>query len=203
MNHSHALTRTTTSLLCALNEPGNEEAWHEFVDRCTPIMRGVASQMGVREEDLEDVVQTTLVSFLESWRRGQYDRSRGRLSAFLVTILRSRVIDMRRRRNRERAHVLGNLDSDADVADPQALEHLWEDERRHQVLLKALEELRDTGVEARTIEAFDLYAVRGMAITEVAARLGMTPRLVYRSKYRVSRRLRSIIARVDEMYEDL
>lgn len=203
MSHSHTLTRTTTTLLRALREPGNEDAWRELMGRCTPIMRAVASQMGVQEEDLDDVVQTSLVSFLESWRRGQYDRTRGRLSAFLVTILRSRVIDLQRRRRRERAEVPGALDPEAEVADPETLEHVWKNERRYQVLMIAMGQLREDGVEERTIEAFDLYALRGVDIAEVAARLGMSPSVVYKCKYRLSRQLRPIVARIDELYEDL
>jgi len=203
VNHSDARTRTTTSLLNALNEPGNEEAWRELVDRCTPIMVGVARRMGVRDADLDDVVQTSLLAFLESWRGGQYERSRGRLSAFLVIILRSRVLDLRRRQQAQRERATATLDSDSEIPDPQTMERLWMDERRYQILLTALAQLRGEGVEERTIEAFDLYAVRGVSIAEVAGRLGMSHDEIYGAKYRVSRRLRPIVARIDEMYEDI
>lgn len=203
MNKSRALTRTTTSLLSALNEPGNEDAWRELIDRCTPIMVGVAKHMGVHDADLDDVVQTSLLNFLESWRRGQYERSRGRLSAYLVIILRSRILDLRRRQRNQEERKATGLDADPEIPDPETIERLWMDERRYQILLTALAQLRGEGVEERTLEAFDLYAVRGVSISEVAGRLGMSHDEIYGAKYRVSRRLRPIVARIDEMYEDL
>lgn len=202
MGDFNAAARTTTALLSGLADPNNEGAWAELVARCEPIMRRVAAQMGVGESELDDVVQSSLSTFLDAWRRGQYDRSRGRLSGFLLTILRSRVFDLVRSRGRERA--LAPLDAaDCALVDPADAERIWMDERRHQILMAAIEELRTSGIEPRTLEAFELYAVRGTSVTEVASRLGMTAEEVYDAKYRVSRRLRPIAARLDEMYEDL
>lgn len=51
--------------------------------------------------------------------------------------------------------------------------------------------------------AFELFGVRGVDIGEVTASLGMTREEVYNAKYRVTQRLRPIVARLDELYEDL
>jgi len=202
MDSTVEATKTTTALLEALADPANDAAWRAFVARCTPIMRGVARRMAIDESDLDDVVQSSLSSFLDAWRRGQYDRARGRLSGFLVTILRSRILDLRRQRRR-RIQSVESLDSVPEVADESTLTKLWMDERHLQIVLAALGEIRRGGVEQRTIEAFELYALRGIAIDEVAARLGMTADEIYSAKYRVSRRLRPIAARLDELYEDV
>lgn len=195
-------TRTTTALLSGLSDPANEEAWRALVGRCQPIMPTVAAHMGAGESELNDVVQSSLSTFLDAWRRGQYDRSRGRLSGFLLTILRSRVLDLIRRRGRDRT--MTPLDAaDETSAGSADAQRIWMDERRHQILVAALAELRASGMEQRTLEAFELHAMRETSVAEVASRLGMSVEEVYDAQYRVSRRLRPIAARLDELYEDL
>ncbi|MFO0874060.1 MAG: sigma-70 family RNA polymerase sigma factor [Phycisphaerales bacterium] len=194
-------THTTTALLDALREPGNDDAWRELCGRMIPIMRAVAFRMGALDADVGDLVQTTLVTFLEAWRHGQYDRTRGRLSTYLLTILRSRVIELQRRHAR-RAGMRGES---ALVEAPSAgeAERCWMDERQRVLFATALDRLRAQGVEERLLQAFDLYALRGVNAAEVGSRLGMTREDVYDAKYRVTRRLRPIVARLDELYEDL
>jgi RNA polymerase sigma-70 factor (ECF subfamily) len=193
--------RTTTALLHGLHETGDSSAWKELDSRCRPIMLGVARRLGLAPSEAEDAVQAALMYFVEAFRAGRYDPSRGRLSAFLLTILRSRAIDIRRsvqkrREVDEATELIENL-SDDDTT------RLWLDERRNQILRQALEELREGGADERMLTAFGLYAVRGVDILEVTTRLGMTRDEVYNAKYRIARRLRPIVARLDELYEDL
>lgn len=193
-------TRTTTALLNGLRDPCDASAWRELTDRCCPIMRAVAVRLGVADADLDDVIQTTLVTFVESWRRGQYDRARGRLSNFLVTILRSRILDLQRRQWR-RAGARGGS-ALVDLPSVVEVERLWMDERQKRLLVVALEELRRGGVEEQSLQAFELYALRGSDADEVAAMLSVSREHVYDTKYRLSRRLRPIMARLGELYED-
>lgn len=193
--------RTTTALLHGLHDPANQEAWGELDARCRPIMVGVARRIGLTEAEAEDAVQATMVSFLRAYRGGQYSRERGRLSSFLITILRSRAIDTRRRALQHRAvaatvECIERLSQD-DVS------RLWLDERQNQMLRQAMEELRQDGADERMLSAFELFGIRGVAIGEVTARLGMTREEVYNAKYRITRRLQPIVARLDELYEDL
>ena len=138
---------------------------------------------------------------MESYRKGQYKRDRGRLSAYLITILRSRAIDLWRKQRRLR---------EADTP-PEAIEHLsdrhvtrvWMDERQTQLLRHALDELRRKGTDENMITAFEMFGVGGVAIAEVTTRLGMSRDEVYNAKYRITQRLRPIVARLDDLYEDL
>lgn len=193
-------TRTTTALLNGLRDSSDENAWRQLTDRCCPIMRMVAVRLGVPDAEVEDVVQTTMVAFVEAWRRGQYDRARGRLCAYLVTILRSRIIEFQRQAARR-----GASRGDSALIDLPPLtevEQLWMDERHKRLLTVALEQLRQDGVEEQSIQAFELYALRGTDADAVAAMLSMSRESVYDAKYRLSRRLQPIMARLDELYED-
>ena len=193
--------RTTTALLHGLHDPGNAAAWEEFDGRCRPLMVGVARRLGLSAEEAEDAAQAAMISFLKAYRAGQYDRTRGRLSAFVITILRSRAIDLRRRvRNRPDAGQAPDRFEQLVEAD---IERLWIDERQNQILRQAIDVLRADGADDRMLEAFELYGVGGVDIAQVTCRLGMTREAVYNAKYRITRRLQPIVARLDELYEDL
>lgn len=194
-------SRTTTALLNGLRDLSDETAWRELTDRCAPILRGVAKRMGVSAADLDDVVQTTLVVFVEAWRRGQYDRARGRLRNYLITILRSRVVDLQRR-IASRAETGGESVLNG-LPGVDETERIWMNERRARILEGAFEQLRRDGVEEQSLQAFELYALRRTDADEVAAQLCMTRESVYDAKYRLSRRLQVIMARLDELYEDV
>lgn len=193
--------RTTTALLNGLLDPTNDQAWAELDARCRPIMLGVARRIGLNDAEAEDAVQATMVAFLESYRSGQYQRERGRLSAFLITILRSRAIDARRRavRRQEPSAPAESVErfTQEDVS------RLWMNERQDQLLRQALHELRQGGADERMLAAFELFGVRGVAIGAVTQHLGMTREEVYNAKYRITRRLQPIVARLDQTYEDL
>lgn len=193
--------RTTTALLQGLGEHGNAAAWDELDARCRPIMLAVCRRMGLTHAEAEDSVQAAMVSFVEAYRAGRYDRERGRLSAFLITILRSRAIDCKRRAHRRHEHnqVVEPVEalSEADIG------RFWLDERQNQILREALQTLRDEGADERMVAAFELYGLRAVDIGEVTAQLGMSREEVYNAKYRITRRLQPIVARLDELYEDV
>ncbi|QKK07627.1 MAG: sigma-70 family RNA polymerase sigma factor [Planctomycetota bacterium] len=193
--------RTTTALLHGLEDPDNRSAWVELDARCRPVMLGVARRIGLTESEAEDAVQATMVCFVEAYRGGQYQRERGRLSAFLITILRSRAIDARRRAvaRREAAAPIEAVERFSELE----VSRIWLDERRSQLLRQAMSELREGGADERMLAAFELFGVRGVAIGEVSERLGMSREEVYNAKYRVTRRLQPVVARLDELYEDL
>ncbi len=193
--------RTTTALLNGLHDPANHQAWGELDARCRPIMIGVARRIGLTVAEAEDAVQATMIGFLEAYREGKYERERGRLSAFLITILRSRAIDARRRavNRRETAAPVEAVErfSQDDVG------RFWLDERQSQLYRHAMSELREGGADEQMLAAFELYGIRGVSIGEVTGLLGMTRDEVYNAKYRITKRLQPIVARLDDLYEDI
>jgi RNA polymerase sigma factor (sigma-70 family) len=193
--------RTTTALLQGLGDPGNAAAWQELDSRCRPIMIAVSRRMGLSHAEAEDSVQAAMMSFVEAYRAGRYDRERGRLSAFLITILRARAIDCKRRAHRR--HEQGQHAEPVEMATEADIGQIWMDERQNQILREALAALRDEGADERMINAFELYGLRGVDIGEVTSQLSMSREEVYNAKYRITRRLQPIVARLDELYEDV
>lgn len=194
-------TRTTTALLIGLHDPRNDAAWRELLDRCAPLLVASARRLGLSGADVDDAVQSALATFVESYRRGQYDRSRGRLSGYLLTILRSRAVDLQRAAARGR--VADGQRALPELPDEVELERVWLQERQRRILDAALHRLRGERVDDRSLQAFELYGLRGIAIDEVSRQLGMTREEIYNAKHRIAKRLQPIVARLDDLYEDL
>lgn len=192
--------RTTTTLLEGLHDPANSTAWRELDGRCRPIMFAVAIRMGLRKDEAEDAVQAAMMSFLEAYRGGLYDRARGRLSAFIVTILRRRAIDVQRARHKGAE---GALQTSVEQLSNADITRFWLDERKNQILRQAIDELRSSGVDDRMLDAFELFGLRRADIAEVTSRLGMSREEVYNAKYRITQRLQPIVAKIEALYEDL
>lgn len=193
-------TRTTTMLLDGLHDEA-DAAWSLLDARYRPILCGVARRMGLDDADAADVAQETLLTFLGEYRDGRYDRERGRLRSWLIAIARRQIAGAYRRRARARiergASALEGEPGDDDF------DRAWEEERRAAILRAAMDELRaNTRAHERTIEAFELLVMRRMPVPAVARELNITEHDVYQAKSRLAQRLREIIARLDEAYDD-
>ena len=194
------VTRTTSTLLAALHDPANDEVWSEFDHRYRPILQAVAGRMGLDEADAEEAAQETMVQFVRDYRRGRYDRSKGRLRFWIHGILRNRILDLLRKKQNLRGtrgeSVLGLLE------DEDELKKLWDAECRQKILADALVILQETtDVQPSTVEAFRLYALEERPPKEVAERLGINVRSVYLAKHRCAKGLKEIVEQLTSAYD--
>jgi RNA polymerase sigma-70 factor (ECF subfamily) len=193
------VTRTTTALLDGLHEPGNEQVWAELDARYRPILVAFARRLGLGDADAADVAQEAMLRFLQEYRDGHYDRERGRLRSWLLSIARTRVAAVYRRR---RAPARGDSALGA-LPDDATLSEIWESERRAVILREALERLRTTTrTSDRNIRTFELLVVRRMPAASVAKELGISVDDVYVAKSRVAERLRRIIEELERAYDE-
>ncbi|MFO0829854.1 MAG: sigma-70 family RNA polymerase sigma factor [Phycisphaerales bacterium] len=195
------LTRTTTALLQGLFDTANEPAWEAFDGRYRPILVAFARKLGLADADAADIAQETLVRFVQDYRDGKYDRTKGRLGAWLVGIARYRILDLRRHRAHRNEVVGEGSNFDADESDQ--MQHVWESEHRQAILREAMQELRTTTkTDDRTIRAFELVAAHGRSPQQVADELTMSVHDVYLAKSRVAQRLRDIVERLEKVYDE-
>ena len=199
--HDTRSTTTSTALLAGLFDPGNNAVWREFDRRYRPILTAFARRLGLTADDAAEAAQDTLARFVEEYRAGKYERSRGRLRAWLIGMAKTRIAQMKRirqrRRERRGASVLIQL------ADPAELERIWEEERKLALLRQALLELRgQTRTSDKTLAAFEQYVLKRRPAKDVASDLGMTRQDVYMAKNRVAERLREITARLEPYFDD-
>lgn len=221
----HTGPTTTTALLESLKDPGNAPVWEEFDARYRPILLGFARKLGLSPEDAADVAQQALTEFVRDYRIGMYQRGKGRLSSWLISIARNRAVDLQRGQGRRRGwrgesafeHLADSAgkggggggasaaggggghslqDSDDDTA-------LWDAERKHAILAAALTKLRETTrMSESTIKAFELVAIRGVPSEAAARECGISVDEVYVAKNRVTKQLREIVERVTKVYEE-
>lgn len=195
-----AVSRTTTAMLAALHDPAATAAWEAFDARYRPILHGFARNLGLSDEEAADVAQETLARFVEQYRDGRYDRERGRLGAWLVGIARYRVLDVRRGHGRR---PLRGESAMIDLDDDRSLGDLWEKQRRARIAELAMKRLRDTGRgDPKTLEAFELLMVHGLAPAVVAEQLDMPVQSVYVAKSRVAERLQRLVGEIESEFDE-
>jgi RNA polymerase sigma-70 factor (ECF subfamily) len=84
-------------------------AFAALYDRTAPQLFGIALRILRQREEAEDVLQEAFVAIWE--RAASFDPARGSVMTWLVTVLRHRAIDRRRRR----AHLEDRLGSEEDL----------------------------------------------------------------------------------------
>ena len=196
------LTQTTTQLLDSLRDSANAESWQLFDLRYRPVLLAFARQRGLSDEDAADVAQTTLVSFVADYQKGRYDRTRGRLSSWIIGIASHRIADLQRAAYRQRiSRGESAIEHEPAPADEAAV---WEAAVRKVILQRAMTELHSQSrFDPRTLRAFELCAVRGVPADAAAAECGMTVAEVYVAKNRVIGKLREIVASLTSEFVEL
>lgn len=190
---------TSTALLEGLYDAANHEIWREFDCRFRPVLVSFGRRLGLHAQDAADLAQETLLQFVRDYRAGKYDRSRGRLGAWLMGIARHRLQDARRAKLARR-EVRGES-AIVTISDDSDLEAAWDAECRQAILEEALRELAESSrVTRQTWAAFRLHVVEQIPVEEVARRLGTTIKAVYLAKHRYLRRLREAVEVMNERY---
>lgn len=192
---------TTTALLASLKDSNEEGVWREFDDRYRPVLHAFARKLGLNRTDAEELAQSTLAEFTQAYRDGRYDRSKGRLSSWIIAIARNQAAERWRARGRAAG---GRDDSVLDqVPDEQHATRLWTAEQERTIFARAWELVCSAGrTSESTLKAFELVAIRGMPAAAVAAECGLTVDEVYVAKSRVSRRLREVVEELTAAYTE-
>lgn len=193
-------TQTTSLLLEQLRASDNAAVWQELDTRYRAVIIGFARRAGLSREDAEDAAQEALLRFVKYYQQGTYDRSRGRLRAWMAGIAQNCIADQHRARAARREHGTSQI---ADVAfDPADSETHWDDECRRVIVERAMRELHEsTRLNPRTLQAFSSVVFSRRPAGEVAEELGMRLDSVYAAKHRCTELLRQIVDRLQRAYE--
>lgn len=179
--------KTTSSILQGLRNQDDAALWARFVDRFrSPVVR-FARSVGVSETSAEDVAQETLLAFVQHYRDGRYDRSRGRLSHWLFGIAYRQALAHRRRDGRRESAL-----PDSEVPESLASD-LWERHWERSLAQTCVERAR-TEFDPTIFAAFESIVHAGRTPAETAVELGVSVKAVYNAKHRVVSRIRQIRA---------
>jgi RNA polymerase sigma-70 factor (ECF subfamily) len=207
-------TRTTTRLLDALAQPGNEPVWTVLDARYRPVIAAVTRRIGLSDADAEEAAQQTLTEFVRAFGEGRYDRSKGRLSSWILGIAHHTALRMLRTSRSRPAFGSSAVDQAIGAAaapdgargaeiDEASLRSIWTDERDRTILAQAMAVLRtERGVDERTVSAFELVAIRGVPVAAAASQCGMSESQVYVAKSRVVKQLKEIVAELTIAFEE-
>jgi RNA polymerase sigma factor (sigma-70 family) len=186
-------------LLNDLRTFGNQTVWSDFDARYRRIIAGFARRFGLDAELADEVAQVTLSEFARDYRRGRYDRRRGRLSTWIIGIARHRIIDVQRARGRR----AGGRGSSAIVQlpDEHELTQAWQQERDQAIFDRAMQRLRAaTRTKQNNMTVFERVALQGESPAIVAQELGIAIDQIYRIKNRIIERLRRLVTQVEQEY---
>jgi RNA polymerase sigma-70 factor (ECF subfamily) len=179
---------TSVSLLGKLRtDPGDQQAWRDFVLRYGPKILGWCRQWNLQEADAEDVTQTVLVKLAQRLGTFEYDPAQ-RFRGWLRTITSHALSDFVGARRRPGqgsgddrvAQVLDAVEARDDLVGRLAAEFDRElfDEAMRRVQQR---------VPAHHWEAFRLTALENVSGAEAAARLGMKVATVFTAKCKVQK----------------
>ena len=180
-------TTSTTLLNSLLEEPADQRAWRTFCGRYGPAVFRFARRQGLGESDAEEIVADTLAPFFEAYGAGRYERSRGRFKTWICGIALNKVRELRRRHKKEQAEEpIERLEDSIGAESPE--DEFGADVDRT-LAWECLDAVR-TRVAPLTYQAFDLYALKGRPVGDVAKLLGIDTNAVYVAKSRVLSRAR-------------
>jgi len=192
-------TLTSTHLLEGLRDAGDGSTWQPFVGRYRPLIVEYARRVGAAAHDAEDIAQQSLAAFADAYRRGCYQRDRGRLRDWLFGIVRRQMSNWYRRGHGREVLVGGGPATTgyfAEIEDEPAMRACWDAECRAAVLDACLDRVRRE-VHATTWDAFGLFACRGWTAATVAEHLAVSRDAVFGAKRRVLQRIRAVYPTVE------
>ena len=196
---------TRASLLKRLRNVEDHASWQRFFDTYGPLIRRVALKGGLTESEAEDVVQETVIAVAKHLPGFRYDPKVCSFKTWMLRLTRWRIIDQLRKRLPGARPIEGMSDDTTAVAEfdrltggrAPELTVAWEQEWQQTLLAAALERVKQR-VSPDTFQMFDLYGLRGMAVTKVARLLGTNVARVYLARHRVSKLLRKAIRELEK-----
>jgi RNA polymerase sigma-70 factor (ECF subfamily) len=193
-----AIPLTRATLLVRLRDPGDSEAWSQFVEVYAPVIYAIGRRQGLQDADAADLAQVVLLSVSRAIQRLDYDPERGRFRSWLYTVCRTKLANLQQRQRRQAAAAGGTTALNAldQQPAPAADRDQWEAECERRLFHFAAEQVRPA-FEEKTWQAFWRTAVENQRPQQVAAELGLSTGAVYIAKSRVIAKLREAIEGIE------
>jgi len=183
----------TSPTLLARLRAADAGAWERLVHVYSPLVFGWCRRAGLAAEDAADVMQDVWAAVAVAVPRFDHAAPGATFRGWLYTVTRSKIADHHRKlaarpvaEGGSTAHgrwaELPELEPEASRADTAT--------GTAGVMRRAVELIRGD-FDPATFKAFWATAVEGRAAADVAAELGVSAAVVYQSKSRVLRRLRT------------
>ena len=174
----------------------DETAWENFYNFYAPLIRLHGRDCGLKNENLEDLVQNVMLKFFNAEKKFVWREEKAKFRTWFAAVIRSQAVELIRANSRARREP----PEFADESDPFAEEFMRE--WRKALLDEALDALR-LRVDAVTFQAFELYGLQDRDVEKVAEVLEMSQSQIYAAKNRCVKILRRIVERHNRNDGDL
>ena len=191
---------TTSTILERLRDFDDRDMWQQFAARFHRPLAAFVGRFGLNPDEVEDVVQETLLAFSGAYRRGKYARASGRLSSWLFGIAYRQAVNAQRKRAQAGARIadVGGQTSFFDrVPDESEAQTAWDADWEQATLETCLARVRGEVAE-NTYRVFELVVRQGVDPAAAATQLGMTRDAVYVAKHRVLKRLGELVRELED-----
>ncbi len=190
---------TTTQVLEELKSSNDAQAWHRFCDHFRAVVVNFAKHMGLSVADAEDAAQEVMLTFVEAFKNGKYNKEKGKLRDWLFGIARRVIVNSRGHKPLE--HLVADKTTGTSfwdlIKDDRSMTQTWENEWQRMVLIRCLKQIQQQ-FEPKVYQAFELYALSNVPVGEVAQQLNMSSNAVYIAKSRVLSKLRQLEQQFEE-----
>ncbi len=200
------LLPTRWTLIGRLKNWDDQESWREFFDTYWKLIYTVARKAGLTSQDAQDVVQDTVVTVCKAMDHFEASPQRGSFKSWLLTVTRSRIIDLQRKQGREIAVAAGSAATASHrttavedrLADPagNGFDSLWDAEWERNLISLALEKLQKK-TSARHYQLFLLHVLKQHPAEQVAKVTGVAVNQVYLVKHRLAPQFREAIEQLE------
>ena len=193
---------TRYSLLSRLKNWEDDESWREFFDTYWRLIYAVALKSGLTDAEAQEVVQETIICVAKNIQKFKRDRKLGSFKGWLRNLTHWRIADQLRKRvkvlRNEMALESQSLSSPDEIPGQtiDANESEWESEWQRNLLKTALEQVK-RHVREEQYQLFDLYVIRQWPVDRITQTLGVSATRVYLAKYRITRRLKKEVRRLE------
>ncbi len=194
---------THESLLLRLKNTYDSEAWDTFYQNYKGLIVSYARRQGCSNSMSQDVLQETLITLTKVMPTFEYNQSKGRFRYFLLTIVKSRIIDAFRREKRHVEHqtVTDNLtDPGNDILGQMGAsdwEAAWDKEWEQHLMLQAVERIKQK-VKPHIFESFRLYVLEKHSADQVSKMLSIPKDNIYEHRRRLIAMMREEVASLRE-----
>lgn len=190
---------TTSTLLLSLRREDDPRSWERLVHRFRGAIVAFGLRFGMTNHDAEDVAQEAMLTLLNEYRLGSYDRGKGRLGHWLFGIAYKKMLQWREKAGYRNAKAVPAATSFwGEVPDEATASQSWDVEWERIVLEQCLARAREE-VEPLTYQAFELVVRFNRPPADVARDLGVPIKLVYNAKHRVLSRVRDLRGELEDV----
>lgn len=185
---------TSPSLLLRIRNSQDEDAWNQFLDVYSPIVRSYCFQRKIQYADIDDITQDVMTSVSNAIRNFEYDPSKGRFRAWFGTVTANRIKSFLGKKNRSELPQTNEDSSSDQYADPDTD---WIDIFSERILRLACSQIQADFADS-TWSSFEATWIRNESAADVAKSLGIQVHAVYVNKSRVLKRLEAEVRMLAE-----